>query len=114
MVSLLDDSPGEEIALLIMIWAAVTVAEAPPQKAEPSCPAERILVEYDRVPMVAPFGWSQAAKDQALLVSKILEPEKATPKHDILPRTEPPSNGPSVLTPACKTEQRKKKDYPMA
>jgi hypothetical protein len=110
----LDDSPGEEIALLIMMLAAASVAAAPQQKAEPSCPAERILVEYDPVPMVAPFGWSQAAKDQALLVSKILEPEKAAPKRDILPRTEPPANSPSVLTPACKTEQRRKKDYPLA
>ena len=114
MVSLLDDSPGEEIALLIMMLVATTAAAAPPQKAEPSCPAERILVAYDPVPMVAPFGWSQAATDQALLVSKILEPEKIVPKHELLPRTEAARKGPSVLTPACKTEQRKKKDYPMA
>ena len=114
MVSLLDDSPGEEIALLIMMLAAATVAEVPQQKAEPSCPAERILVAYDRVPTVAPFGWSQAAKDQALLVSKILEPEKAVPEDEILPRSEPKPKGPSVLTPACKAEPRKKKYYPMA
>jgi len=114
MVSLLDDSPGEEIALLIMILAATTVAAAPQQSTEPSCPAERILVEYDAAPTVAPFGWSQAAKDQALLVSKIFEPEKIVPKHHIMPGTEPAPKGPSVLTPACKTEQRKKKDYPLA
>jgi hypothetical protein len=114
MVSLLDDSPGEEIAVLIMILAATATVAAPQQKAQPSCPAERILVAYDPVPMIAPFGWSQAAKDQALLVSKILEPQKTEPKYEILPRSEPAPSGPSVLTPACKTEQRKKKDYPMA
>ncbi len=114
MVSLLDDSPGEEIALLIMILAATTVAAAPQQKTESSCPAERILVEYNAAPTVAPFGWSQAAKDQVLLVSRILEPQKIVPKHHIIPSTEPAPKGPSVLTPACKTEQRKKKDYPLA
>lgn len=116
MVSLLDDSPGEEIALLMMMLAATTVAAAPQQKAEPKCPTERILVayEYDAVPIIAPFGWSQAAKDQAFLVSKILEPDKNVPKHNILPRGEPEPKDPSVLTPACKTDQSEKKDYPLA
>lgn len=115
MVSLLDDSPGEEIALLIMMLAAATVAPAPQQKAEPTCPTERILVAYEYdVPIIAPFGWSQASKDQALLVSKILEPDKYVPKQKILPRGEPGPKGPSVLTPACKTDHSDKKDYPMA
>lgn len=98
-----------------MIFLAATAAAiAPTPKAEPSCPAERILVDYDHVPMVAPFGWSQAAKGQALLVSSILEPEKAEPTPGLLPRSKPATKGPSVLTPACKTERAKKKYYPMA
>ena len=102
------------IMFLAMLAPATTVAAAPPQKPEPSCPAERILVAYDHLPKVAPFGWSKAAKGQALLVSRILEPEKAEPTLELLPRSEPAAKGPSVLTPACKTEQRKKKYYPMA
>jgi hypothetical protein len=102
------------ILVLAMMAPATTVATAPAQKPEPSCPAERILVAYDEVPMVAPFGWSQAAKDQALLVSRIVEPEKAVPTRELLPRNEPALKGPSVLTPACKAERAKKKYYPMA
>jgi hypothetical protein len=101
------------IMVLAMMAPVTTVAAAPPQKAEPSCPTERILVAYDPAPMAPPFGWSQAAKDQALLVSKILEPENATPAPALLPQSEPAPKGPSVLTPACKQEQRKKKYYPM-
>jgi hypothetical protein len=101
--------------LLIMVLAMIAPAttDAPAQKAEPSCPAERILVAYDPAPMVAPFGWSQAAKGQALLVSKILEPEKAVPTLELMPRSDPAPKGPSVLTPACKTERARKKYYPM-
>jgi hypothetical protein len=101
------------ILVLAMMAPATTVATATPQKAEPSCPAERILVAYGPVPTVAPFGWSQAAKDQALMVSRIVEPEKALPTPELLPRSGPAPKGPSVLTPACKQEQRKKKYYPM-
>ena len=98
-----------------MMLVAASVAAAPQQHAEPSCPAERILVAYEPAPMVPQFGWSAAAQDQALLVSKILERGSDTPKHDILPKAESPSRGPSVLTPACKpTDERKRKDHPMA
>lgn len=116
MFLLLDDSPGEEIALLILLLAAATVAAVPQQKAEPSCPSERILVAFDRTPGFAPFGWSLAAKDQALLVSKLLEPEneKRAPAHEILPRPEPAFKGPAVLMPSCNPEQRRKNEYPMA
>jgi hypothetical protein len=96
-----------------MILAA-TAAPAPALNAERSCRAERILVAYDPAPMVAPFGWSQAAQNQARLVSKIIEPEKVTPTPELLPRNEPAPKAPSVLTPACKTEGAKKKYYPMA
>lgn len=117
MVSLLDDSPGEEIALLIMMLAAATAAEAPQQNAEPPCSARRVLVEYvvaEPVPVIPSFGWSPEAKAQTLLVSKIIEPDSTAPKHDIMPQAEPSAKGPAVLTPGCKAEQRKKKDYQMA
>jgi hypothetical protein len=100
--------------MLMMILAATTAAaEVPPQKAQPSCSAGSVLVEFD-VPTVAPFGWSEQAKAQAILVSKIIEPDKAKPEHELLPRTDTPSKGPAVLTPECKPERRKKKDYPLA
>ena len=104
--------------MLIMILAAATATAAPQQNAEPTCPAGRILVEHvivEPVPVIAPFGWSADAKAQALLVSKIVEPDNSGPKHDILPKAEPQPKGPAVLTPGCKaTEERKKKDHPMA
>jgi hypothetical protein len=100
--------------MLMMILAATTAIEAPPQKAEPTCPAARVLVAFESVPIVPAFGWSQAAKEQALLVSNILEPDEKVQQHDILPPIAPPSNGPSVLIPACKPEPQKKKDHPLA
>jgi hypothetical protein len=99
--------------MLIFILAATTAAaDVPPAKAEPPCPAAIILVE--QVPLLPPFGWSDAAKAQALLVSKIVEPETRAPKQEVLPQAEPQRRGPAVLVPACKPEQRKKKDHPMA
>jgi hypothetical protein len=101
-----------------MIWAAATATAAPHQNAEPPCPAGRILVEHvavDPVPVIAPFGWSADAKAQALLVSKIVEPDNIAPGHGILPKGKSRSKGPAVLMPGCKSaEERKKKDYPMA
>lgn len=105
--------------MLMMILAATTAAaEVPPQKTQPSCSAGSVLVEF-KVPTVAPFGWSEKAKAQAILVSKIVEPDiverdKAKPEHELLPRIDTPSKGPAVLTPECKPERAKKKDYPLA
>jgi hypothetical protein len=90
MVSLLDDSPGEEIALLIMMLAAATAAEAPQQKAEGQCPSAVIFV------------------------SKTVEPGRDRQKAGTIPVDKSDARGPAVLTPECKAEQRKKKDYPMA
>lgn len=104
--------------MLIMMLAAATATAAPQKDAQPPCPAGRTLVEYvpvEPVPMIAPFGWSAEAKAQALLVSKIIEPDSDGPKHDILPKAEAQPKGPAVLTPGCKAiEERKKKDHPMA
>jgi hypothetical protein len=86
----LDDSPGEEIALLIMMLVAASVAAAPQQKAEQSCRAEIILV------------------------SKAIDPGPERQKPAILPQGNAGSKGPAVLMPACKPDERKKKDYPMA
>jgi hypothetical protein len=89
--SFLDDSPGEEIALLMMILAATTVATAPPQKAEtPSCRADVILV------------------------SKTFEPSPERQEQQHLPRDKAGAKGPTVLTPGCKPDERRKKEYPMA
>jgi hypothetical protein len=90
MVSLLDDSPGEEIALLIMILAATTAITAPQQNAEKACPADVVLV------------------------SKTVGPEREPQESRRIPRDKSDAKGPAVLTPGCKLEQRKKKDYPMA
>jgi hypothetical protein len=90
MVSLLDDSPGEEIAVLILILAATTVVAAPAQKAEAPCPATVILV------------------------SKTVGPDTRRQGRNPLPRDKTEADGPAVLMPACKTEQRKKTDYPLA
>jgi hypothetical protein len=77
--------------MLILIWAAATAIAVPQQKAEPpSCPAGTIMV------------------------SIVIEPERDQVKRGQLPRAEEGASGPAVLMPACKTEQRKKKDYPMA
>lgn len=100
--------------MLMMLLAATTAAaDVPPQKAQPTCYVGPVLVAFE-VPVVAPFGWSEQAKAQAILVSKIVEPDKAAPKHELLPRTDTPSKGPAVLTPECKPEERKKKDHSMA
>lgn len=104
--------------MLIMMLAAATATAVPQQDAQSPCPTGRTLVEYipvEPVPMIAPFSWSAEAKAQALLVSKIVEPENGGPKHDILPKAEPQPKGPAVLTPGCKAaEERKKKNHPMA
>lgn len=90
MLLILDDSPGEEIALLMLILAATTAASAPQQSAEPAC---RVGV---------------------ILVSKMVVPEDAMRQPLLVPKAKPNSKGPAVLTPACKPERGKKKDFPMA
>jgi hypothetical protein len=82
---------GEEIALLMMILAATTVAAIPQQKTEaPSCPAGVILV------------------------SKTAKPDLESQANVTIPRAEADLKGPAVLMPACKPDGGKKKDYPLA
>lgn len=75
----------------MMMLAATTVAVAPPQKAEtPPCRAEIILV------------------------SKMFEALPERQDQRTLPRDKVDAKGPTVLTPGCRPDERKKKDYPMA
>ncbi len=75
----------------MMMLAATTVAAAPPQKAEtPPCRAEIILV------------------------SKVIEAPLELQEKRTLPRDKADAKGPTVLTPGCRPDERKKKDYPMA
>jgi hypothetical protein len=91
----LDDSPGEEIALLLMMMAmiapAATVAAAPQQKAE-----------------------AQSCRAEIILISKAIEPRPERHEQAILPQGKAGAKGPAVLMPACKPNEGKKKDYPMA
>ncbi|MVZ97784.1 hypothetical protein EUU23_08700 [Sphingorhabdus sp. IMCC26285] len=76
---------------MTMILAATTVVAAPQQKADaPPCPSGIILV------------------------SKSAAPERDTRMEPQLPRAHADPKGPAVLLPACKVEERKKKDFPLA
>lgn len=77
--------------MFIMMLAATTVAAAPLQKAEtPPC------------------------RSAVILVSKSTEPDIGSGNEPRLPRAQAEPKGPAVLTPACKREERKKKDFPLA
>lgn len=78
--------------MLMMILAATTAAaEVPPQRAEqPRCRAGVILV------------------------SRAIEPERAASEPALMPGDKPDAKGPAVLTPECKPQKGKSKDYPMA
>ncbi len=77
--------------MFIMMLAATTVAAAPQQKeGAPPCPSAIILVSKTAAPDLGPQS----------------EPR--------LPRAHADPKGPAVLMPACKVEERKKKDFPLA
>jgi len=77
--------------LLIMMLAATTVAAAPqPKEGAPPCPSAIILV------------------------SKSVVPDNAPQTEPRLPRAQADPKGPAVLMPSCKSEERKKKDFPLA
>lgn len=77
--------------MLIMMLAATTVAAAPQQKeGAPPCPSAIILV------------------------SKSAAPDLVPPTEPRLPRAQADPKGPAVLMPACKVEERKKRDFPLA
>jgi hypothetical protein len=77
--------------LLIMMLAAATAAVTPQQNAEPRpCPAGIIQV------------------------SKSIEPQTELQRQEQLRRDKADAKGPAILMPACKQDQPKKKDYPMA
>ena len=74
----------------MMFLAATTAASAPQQMADPAC---RVGV---------------------ILVSKMVVPEEARGEPLLIPKSKPDAKGPAVLTPECKPERVKKKDYPLA
>lgn len=74
----------------MLILAATTAASTPQQKAESACPVGIILV------------------------SKLIVPEDAVREPLLAPKNKPDAKGPAVLTPECKPDSPRKKDYPMA
>jgi hypothetical protein len=77
--------------LLIMILAAATAAITPQQKADPP-----------------------PCRGGIILVSKTVEPQSTRQKQGLLPQGKADAKGPAILMPACKQDQPRKKDYPMA
>ena len=74
-----------------MMLAATTATAVPQQTAkEPQCPAGVILV------------------------SRAIDPDPDKQPIHPLPRAQVAPRGPAVLMPSCKTDERKKKDFPMA
>lgn len=77
--------------MFIMMLAATMFASAPqPKKGAPLCSSAIILV------------------------SKSLEPDIVPQIKPHLRREQPDPKGPAVLMPACKLEERKKNDFPLA
>jgi hypothetical protein len=76
--------------MLMLLLAATTAVETPPKRAEMPCPAAIIFV------------------------SKKARPDPAPGDSNPLPMGKAKKNGPAVLMPGCKTEPRKKPDYPLA
>lgn len=75
----------------MMILAAATAAITPHQKAEPP-----------------------PCRAGIIMVSKSIETQPERQEKGQLPRDKADAKGPAILMPACKQDQPKKKDFPMA
>jgi hypothetical protein len=126
----LDDSLGEDVAMLMVMMIAAVAAATPtaeaPQNGSAACDVAIEKVEFvldvaPAIPSVPSFGWSIEAKQQVLIVSKIVGgAEKPSPDESgKLPENGKSDRDPAVLLPKCQHEARPKRkrrlsDYPMA
>jgi hypothetical protein len=113
---------------MLMVFLAASAAIAAPSPAQQSdaptaCAVGQVRVAFEvahDVPLIPPFGWSEAATTQVIAIGgSVTEPrEKPANPEGQLPGSTPQNRDPAQALPECREEPRKKRrrkgDYPMA
>jgi hypothetical protein len=113
---------------MLMVFLAASAAIAAPSPAQQSdvpaaCAVGQVRVgleEAPGVPLIPPFGWSEAAITQVVAIGgSVTEPrEKPANPEGQLPGATSQNRDPAQALPECREEPRKKRrrksDYPMA
>jgi hypothetical protein len=113
---------------MLMVFLAASAAIAAPLPAQQSdasaaCAVGPVQVSFDgkpAVPLIPPFGWSEAATTQMIAIGGAVDTPREPPAdpQGWLPGAKPQNRDPAQALPECREEPRKKRkrkgDYPMA